>query len=288
MTFGIVGLGLMGGSIARDLNGRLEPTRVVGWDADPGQLEAATEIGAIDEPAPDAAALAESADTLIYATPLGVTLELLDAHAPLWRDDALVMDVASLKRPVLERIRTLGVGPRWIGAHPMAGGERSGFDASREKLFKGSAVWLTHVGLEQTRDGATGEAHALGQRAEAFWTALGALPQWTEAGIHDLRMVRTSHLPQVLANALGAVLGESGLTRADLGRGGREMTRLAGSAPELWAPLFAESAGPLSAAVRETSRMLEALASALEAREVDRVVDLMVRTRRWKEGEPWR
>ena len=94
-------------------------------------------------------------------------------------------------------------------------------------------------------------------------------------------------MPQLVANALAATVAERGLSRSDLGKGGMDMTRLAGSSPEVWAPLFSVSALELAAALRSAGGQLGLLADALEAGDVPRVADLMARTRSWKEGGAW-
>ncbi|NIR81299.1 MAG: prephenate dehydrogenase/arogenate dehydrogenase family protein, partial [Gemmatimonadetes bacterium] len=86
------------------------------------------------------------AEVVVYATPLTATLDLMGRHRQRWRDDALLMDVASLKAPVMNRAGALGILDRWIGAHPMVGGEGSGFEASRADLFAAGHVWLVGVG----------------------------------------------------------------------------------------------------------------------------------------------
>src|SRR5690606_37006989 len=106
---------------------------------------------------------------VVYATPLGATLGLLERHRDNWPPEALVSDVAGLKAPVAARVRELGLEHRWIGAHPMTGGEASGFAASRDGLFPGSVVWLVHAGAGADARG----------RIERAWKALGGLPAWT-------------------------------------------------------------------------------------------------------------
>jgi prephenate dehydrogenase len=98
-------------------------------------------------------------------------------------------------------------------------------------------------------------------------------------------MARASHLPQLLANVLARHLEEHGLGRADLGSGGRDMTRLAGSSPAVWGDLLQHSAPVLAPALREVAADLDALAVLLEARDLEGVARLMLRTRAWTEAD---
>lgn len=273
---GIVGLGLMGGSLARALAALPGRPRILASSLEPDDLESARAEGVVDAVA-DADVVAAGADLVVYATPLGATLELLEAHRALWASDAVVTDLVSLKTPVLTRARELGIIERYVGSHPVTGGEGEGFPASREGLYDGAVVWLV-------RDEPSAGARSA---VDGLWKALGAEPRWIDAAEHDRRMVRASHLPQILANALAAALGEAGVRREELGPGGRDMTRLAGSSPRMWEGLFEHSGTDLASAVRELLSGLESVARSLEAGEVDDVVRLMERTRRWTRGEPW-
>lgn len=277
MNVGVVGLGLMGGSLARALKASADPPRILGADSAESRLADALEAGAVDVAEPDAARVVATADVVVYATPLDTTLDLLARHRSLWRPDALVMDLVSLKLPVLNVVTALNAGSQWIGAHPMAGGERSGFVASRADLFQGATVWLS----------ATDEPHPMAGRASSLWTSLGATCRWIDAAVHDRRMLVASHLPQVAANALAALVAEAGLSRSDLGPGGRDMTRLAGSSPSLWRGLLEASGPELAPLVRELASRLDTLSRDLETGDLEALESLMGRTRRWKEDGQW-
>ncbi len=272
----VVGLGLMGGSLCRALRASRTAPTILASDPDPLQGAAALEAGAVDRFEPEAEAIVGKADVVVYAAPLGPTVRMVAAHAGLWRADALVTDMVSLKAPVLRAIRRGGGSDRFVGAHPICGGESSGFGASRPGLFEGARVWLC-----ATED-ATAEARG---RAEAFWGGLGSEPRWAEAEEHDRRMAWVSHLPQLVANALAGALHAQGFSPDELGPGGRDMTRLAGSNPEIWRDLLDASAPVTGAGLTSVSNALNALADLLARREVDRIAEFMDRTRSWRRGE---
>lgn len=270
----IVGLGVIGGSLARAL--RVAPGRpwVVGTARDPGDVARAESAGVLDEAVHDAARAVEGADLVVYATPLQATLSLLEAHRERWSDEAVITDVVGLKVPVMERVSHLGLGPRFVGGHPVAGTEGQGFQGGRDGLFQGARVWLV-----------PGEAPpAKVARVEALWKQVGARPLVTDAATHDRAMVWCSQTPQLLANALAGALDVADFTPAALGPGGRDMVRLAGSPPALWGEILAQSGPEAALALRSVGRGLEALAALLEAGDIDGVVRFMDRTRTWKEG----
>ena len=270
----VLGLGLMGGSLARAL-ARLPGAPVVtGWSPEPDEIEAARAGGALARDAGSAADAVADADLVVLATPLGPACALVDTLAPSLRPDALLTDVVSLKRPVLEAVRRAGLAGRWVGAHPMCGGEASGFAAARADLYDGARVWVV----------ADGASEAAVARVERFWGALGAEPMRTGADAHDHLMVAVSHLPQLTANVLARVLADAGVAPDALGPGGRDMTRLAGSSPAMWRDLIAHAPGTLPVMLREVAEGARALADRIESRDLDAVEAGMAATRRWKEG----
>lgn len=281
----LVGLGVMGGSVARALRHRCPGVPVHGIEPDPVSAGLA---------ARDGVHLARSlgecpldGGVLVFATPLDTTVELIRENAGVWSAAALVTDVASLKAPVLEAAAAHGsaAAGRFVGAHPMAGSERSGYAAARADLFEGADVWLspcTPSGVSGA--GGPGDPADHGdavQRASAFWRILGGRPAVVAAADHDRAMAWASHLPQLVASALAATLADAGVARATLGPGGRDTTRIAGSGPTMWVPL-------LRAAAEEDARALAALEEhivrvrrMLEAGELDEVGRLLERGRQW-------
>ena len=268
-TVAIVGLGLIGGSLARALAALSRPPRIVATSQTASNLELAERAGAIEAGSTDPEAVLADADLVVYATPLDVTLRQLADHRGRWPAGAVVTDVASLKGPVEEAMGALGESTRYTGSHPMAGGEGSGFGHSAADLLAGATVWLTGTGA-----GAAG--------VEALWRAVGARPRWTTAHEHDRLMSWCSHLPQLASNALARVLEESGHAPSDLGTGGTDMVRLAGSSPEMWLPLLARSGA--GDALRNLARAAREFADALDHHDLEAIEDWMRSTRSWRAG----
>lgn len=276
---GIVGLGLIGGSLARALAATDDAPEVVGWSRDADDLAVALDEGVIGSVAETPQEVARKAGLVVYAAPLNGTLGMLEAHRGLWRPDAVLTDVSSLKESVVDRARASGVAERFVGAHPMAGGEGSGYRAGRADLFQGATVWITTD---------TGGAR-VGEVVAELWRSVGGVPRLVDARGHDQRMIWASHLPQLISNALAHVLEERGLERGDLGPGGRGMTRLAGSSPEMWIDLFEDAGAGAARALDVLGGALNHLARDLRDGRLDEVAELMGSTRRWSRAvqEGW-
>ncbi|HKP77322.1 MAG TPA: prephenate dehydrogenase/arogenate dehydrogenase family protein, partial [Longimicrobiaceae bacterium] len=150
----------------------------------------------------------------------------------------LVTDTGSTKASIIAAAVRLGIGECFVGSHPFTGDHRSGWSASRGGLFGAAPVYLCPT--PQSSSAATSLAREL-------WTLLGAVPIEIDAGEHDRRLAWTSHLPQVVSSALMQVLADHGFAREDLGPGGRDMTRLAGSSAALWADILRDNRANVSA-----------------------------------------
>ena len=249
----IIGLGLMGGSLARDLAAL--GIRVIGYDADETRLVAAVRtnvvISALDESLDGVGA----ADIIVLATPVDVAVNILRRIAPNASRAKLITDVGSTKTRIVEAARALGLGERFVGSHPMAGDHRSGWDASRTGLYVDAPVYLC------TNDEASAEAIEL---AFALWKCVGARSERMPAEQHDLRLAWTSHLPHMVSMSLALALADAGVGRSSLGPGGRDVTRLAGSSPEMWSAIALENATALEAALERTEREIAHLRAAIK------------------------
>lgn len=271
----VVGLGVMGGSFARALTGTAAAPEVRGWSHDADERRAALYAGAVMAAPEDLKEALQKADLVAIATPLQAACRLIaDIAADTLARDATIMDVSGLKAPVARAAAKAGVASRFVGAHPMAGSEVSGFPASRPDLFEGAIVWIV----------AERDAGAHTEKVEALWRSMGARPVRTSAQAHDRLMSLVSHLPQLAANGLAAALDDEGIVPGDLGPGGRDMTRLAASNPEMWAGLFEDAHPDLVRALRNTAETLQNAADELERGDVEAIVALMNRTRSWSDA----
>lgn len=270
-TVAILGLGAMGGSLARALN-RLEPApTVVGWSPVDEERAAAIAAGAIGSAPPDWHAAVDAADLVVVAAPLRASCELVGRLAEATSPSTTITDVASLKAPLAAAVTDAGAQDRWVGSHPMTGSEESGFAASRAELYEGARVWTV----------AHAAAEARVAPMHAFWTSLGARPKAIEAQEHDRMMALASHLPQLVANALAEVLERHDVPRDRLGPGGTDMTRLAASSPEMWREIFEHASPELVAGLRALADGAGEIADLLESGNLDGIERLMTATSAW-------
>jgi len=271
----IIGLGVMGGSLARAMTATsTAPEEVRGWCPDAAERQAALDAGAVMAAPETLREALQDADLVVLATPLSTVCGLVsDIAADALAGDTTIMDVAGLKAPVARAARSAGLDGRFVGTHPMAGSEASGFAASRPNLFGGALVWVV----------AEPEAEARTERVEALWRSLGAHPVRASAAEHDRLMSLVSHLPQLTSNSLAAALDGADIGHGDLGPGGRDMTRLAASNADMWAPLFEEAHPDLVASLRTMAANFQSLADDLERGDVEGIVSLMKQTQSWRD-----
>ncbi|HEV2261651.1 MAG TPA: prephenate dehydrogenase [Candidatus Rubrimentiphilum sp.] len=248
MKLGIVGTGLIGGSIG--LRARELGWNVSGFDADPAAARAAQQRGAIDWIA-ERDALYRDSQILVIAAPPRATvreLEQLRAHAPSAK---LIIDVASVKVPVVDAAGDL---LRFVGTHPLAGSERAGAAAADAALFQGK-TWL-YISPSDSAN----KLHV-----EEFIGAMGARAVPTDAAAHDRMLALTSHLPQLLATLFTKSVRQQHAKQSEdfFGPVARELVRLGNSSPTLWREIFAYNGANIAAHARELAAQLEAAARAL-------------------------
>lgn len=234
----IYGIGLLGGSVGLAVRERGLAREVVGLGRSRERLEQARAQGALDTVCTDVAGALRGADALVLALPPRLIREGWAALAPLLEPGAFVTDVGSVKRAIVEEAeRALSASVLFVGAHPMAGGEKSGAEHARADLYVCSPCLLTPTPRT---------APAALELGREFWQALGARTIELDPAEHDRLLAGISHLPHLLAAALmrqvampaapaPAALGEV------CGPSLRDMTRIAASDPGLWSEIFSEN-----------------------------------------------
>lgn len=273
-TLGVIGLGAIGGSIARRAR-QAGITTVLGWSPDAVERNAALGEGALDDAPARPGDVARRSELLVLAAPPAANLQLLeDLHAQL-PAGALVTDVGSVKRAIVARAEGLGIAARFAGSHPLAGTHEQGFRASRADLLSGAVVYVT-----PTRGG----ERAAAQVAQWWETVLGARPVTITAAEHDALVAVTSHLPQVLASLLGCYLAAHLPRGATLGPGAKGTTRLAASDPALWTEILLMNRDELLPALRRLEEPLGELEHALETGDAPALAAWLGRAAAWRRG----
>lgn len=268
---GIVGLGLIGGSIALAAR-QIWPSALVIAVDNKDVLETAMRLHAIDVAADDLIVLAE-ADIVVLAAPVKQNVALLEELDANVRQAAIVTDTGSTKRDVVAAARALPPRFTFVGGHPLAGAARGGLEHARPDLFNGRPWLLTPRG-----DG----AGAALDKLTAFIQALGAEPRIMAADAHDRLLAFLSHLPQLTASALMQVVGEAvgkdGLALA--GRGLADTTRLSSSPPDIWRDIAATNADEIGPALDALISLLQELRRDLA--DGDRLAEVFEDAARWR------
>ncbi len=273
-TVAIVGVGLIGGSLAAALKQRKAAGRVIGVGRDASRLEAARQAGLIDEGSTDLAEVARRATLIVFCTPVdkvaeGVRTALsgLASHSALRTPHSalLLTDAGSVKGPICEALADV---PNFLGAHPIAGSHRQGFEAADAKLFAGKVCVLT------PRESASPDNIA---RLERFWQAVGMKTVTMTPDDHDRALAMTSHLPHVVAASLAATLTPE--NRPLTGSGFRDTTRVAAGDPSLWTGILLNNAAHMVDGLEAMQQRLEAFRTAIKLGNTDVLKHLL------KEGQ---
>jgi prephenate dehydrogenase len=244
---GIVGLGLVGGSLARALS--RSGYRVVGLDREPVKRQARA-AGAVASTTSSLDGLAEQADVVVLAATPKANLSLLRRLPGRLRPGAVVTDVGSVKGPICREAARLGLS-RFVGGHPVAGTEGSGFAASSADLFRDRS-WILCPGQA---------APAALRVVSSLVRAVGAHPVRLDPSEHDRTLAFLSHAPQLVSWALFEAAQGDPVTRRHLnlaGPGFRDMTRLARSPRGLWREILAQNQPEVRRAVASVSARLAA------------------------------
>ena len=273
----IIGVGLMGGSIAKAVRKRSLCREIVGVDAEPKNLARALELGVIDvgfdANIPGGCKKgAEGSDWVVIAAPVGAALSTFNDLKPIWSESSIYTDVGSIKQSVLCAVeKAFGKVPgNFVPGHPIAGAERSGVDAATDDLYFGKRVILTPT---------TETASSAICLVEDFWASLGALVSLMEPLHHDQVFAATSHLPHVLAYALVHMLGrvdEQEEIFQYAGAGFRDFTRIASSNPEMWRDICQLNGGQIIPLLNAMGEELKQVAGLMEQNSVESAENLLL------------
>jgi len=259
----IVGIGLLGGSVAKGARAGGLARRIIGVGRASERLRPALDDGTLDAAVTDLDAAVREADFIVLAAPVLAIEGLLER---VWRaapDGALITDVGSTKRNIVRAADRLAARRplAFVGSHPLAGSEQAGYRVARADLFRGATVVVTPT--EAT------ELAALKKTTE-FWEALGARVTSLDPETHDRTVAAISHLPHLIACALVDGAGRVEPAALELAaRGFRDTTRIAAGDPDVWTEIFLANRDALSASVEAFREALADLQRVIDAGGVD-------------------
>ncbi len=252
---GIVGLGLIGGSLGLALRAE-RSAFIVGYDIDQFVAERALERGAIDEIANEISDLPKECDIIFVATPPAAIVDAVRSVAPFVDKDTVITDVASVKQPILNEASQIVSerGAVFIGGHPLAGSEQGGIESADADLLRG-ALWII-CPHEETNEGPLKKLHRLLQ-------SIGCEIVVLDPETHDKYVALVSHVPHIVAFALMKMVLQRPSSMRFVGGSFRDGTRVAASEPSLWANILTLNNVAVRSALNEFREALETVEAAL-------------------------
>jgi cyclohexadieny/prephenate dehydrogenase len=271
----IIGLGLIGSSVARGVRAAMPTVRITGYDADPDVRAIADRIALADDIADSAGAAVIDADLVMLCVPVGAMGAVAAEFADDLPADAIVSDVGGSKESVLAALRAVLPDATIVPGHPVAGTEHSGPEAGFATLFRGRWCILT------PEDG-TPEAPVA--RLRAFWEALGAQVEVMTPKHHDLVLAVTSHVPHLIAYSIvGTASDLEEVTQSEVIKfsagGFRDFTRIAASDPVMWRDVFLNNREAVLEILQRLTEDVTMLQRAIRWGDGDQLFDLFTRTR---------
>ena len=274
----VVGVGLLGGSVALAARASGVAREIVGVGRDRQRLEGPLRAGLVDRIATDVAAGVDGADCVVLAATVLANERLLESIWARVPAGALLTDVGSTKRRIVTAAERLAAGRplAFLGSHPMAGSEKSGWQVARADLFRGATVIVTPTDATEPR--------AI-KGVSALWEALGARVSALDPETHDRTVAAISHLPHVAAWALVDAVGrfEPGAL-AFAARGFKDMTRIAASDPPMWRDVLLDNADAIRASLGAFRAALDELERLLAADDAAGIEALLARLKSTREG----
>jgi cyclohexadieny/prephenate dehydrogenase len=268
----ILAPGLLGGSVARAARARGVAQRIVIWSRRPETRLKLREQPWCDAVADSPEAAVAEASIVVIAAPVDRIVPLVQQIAPALPAGALVTDVGSVKGEI-SRLGGNALRPRahFVGAHPMAGSEKTGWEHSSAGLFENRTCFVTPL---------PGDDPAAVQKVVEFWHLLGSEVVTVGADQHDEIVAHISHLPQVIASTLCSFLAHKNPAwRNHAGGGLRDTTRIAGSDPQLWRTILEQNRDEILRALRQFQDELHGFQMALSNRDY---IDVTARLERGK------
>lgn len=272
----IIGLGLIGSSVARGIKDRDLTDRLVGFDINPDYQKQIVDLNLVDELASSLAESVKGSDLIILATPVGTYADIGNEIADHLSDGATLTDVGSVKSSVVEALKDVVPNHvHLIPAHPVAGTEQSGPEAGFASLFHDRWAILTPV---------NGTDEAAVKRLEDFWKGLGSNTEIMDADHHDRVLAITSHIPHLIAyNIVGTARDLEDVTKSEVIKfsagGFRDFTRIAASDPTMWRDVFLNNKDAVLEMLGRFSEDLTALQRAIRWGDGEQLFDLFEKTR---------
>lgn len=278
-TIGFIGLGLIGGSIARTIRKFHPDYRLLAFDKDRSALAEAVSLNVINGICDIEDEQLYNCDYLFLCAPVEFNVEYMEKIKDSLGKNCILTDVGSVKSVIHEKVTELGLEGRFIGGHPMAGSERSGFSNSSDHLLENAYYIITpggEVALEKISD------------FTELISSLGAIPLVITAEEHDFITAGVSHLPHIVASALVNLVNlldnEAQYMKMIAAGGFRDITRIASSSPVMWEQICLENQKNISTVLDEFIRMLIQIRCSIDNKEADNIFDMFASSKDYRDS----
>ena len=278
-TIGFIGLGLIGGSIARTIRKFHPDYRLLAFDKDRSALAEAVSLNVINGICDIDDEQLHNCDYLFLCAPVEFNVEYMEKIKDSLGKNCILTDVGSVKSVIHEKVTELGLEGRFIGGHPMAGSERSGFSNSSDHLLENAYYIITpggEVALEKISD------------FTELISSLGAIPLVITAEEHDFITAGVSHLPHIVASALVNLVNlldnDAQYMKMIAAGGFRDITRIASSSPVMWEQICLENQKNISTVLDEFIRMLIQIRCSIDNKEADNIFDMFASSKDYRDS----
>lgn len=278
-TIGFIGLGLIGGSIAKTIRKFHPDYRLIAFDKDRNALAEAVSLNVINGICDIEDEQLYNCDYLFLCAPVEFNVEYMEKIKASLGENCILIDVGSVKNVIHEKVTELGLEGRFIGGHPMAGSERSGFSNSSDHLLENAYYIITpggEVALEKISD------------FTELISSLGAIPLVITAEEHDFITAGVSHLPHIVASALVNLVNlldnDAQYMKMIAAGGFRDITRIASSSPVMWEQICLENQKNISTVLDEFIRMLIQIRCSIDNKEADNIFDMFASSKDYRDS----
>lgn len=278
-TIAFIGLGLIGGSIAKAVRKYHPDYRILAYAAHKETLAEALNANVIDAVCEARDERYAGCDYIFLCAPVEYNLQYLEYLKDVIGPHCVITDVGSVKSIIQKKVEELHLESRFIGGHPMAGSEKSGFSNSSDRLIENAYYLITPGGENPVEE--------LAEFSE-FIASLGALPMMMSSQEHDYAVAGVSHLPHIIASALVNLVStldnEEQLMKTIAAGGFRDITRIASSSPVMWQQICLENGGNISAVLDEYIRMLIQIRCSVDNQEAENLYQMFADSRDYRDS----
>ena len=278
-TIGFIGLGLIGGSIAKTIRKFHPDYHILAYAKHKETLAAALNCNAIDAVLEEKDERYRTCDYIFLCAPVEYNIEYLKYLKNVISDDCIITDAGSVKGPIHKAVEELGMDNCFIGGHPMAGSERSGFEHSSDHLLE-NAYYILTPGGEVPLDKLTEFSELI--------DSLGSIPMVLTAEEHDFITAGVSHLPHIIASSLVNLVSEldndAEYMKTIAAGGFRDITRIASSSPVMWEQICVENHTNISTVLDEYIRMLIKIRCSIDNQDAENLYDMFARSRDYRDS----